>query len=137
MALSAHLFSSEVRRLPVKGLEGTSVGPYEIKKLLGVGGMGQVYRANDPRLEREVAIKVLSTALADEPGYLERFIREARAVAKLNHPHIVPVYDFGEQGGLTYLVWPLFPAARFASILPTAISFPSLKRYQLLSKWLA
>jgi len=91
----------------VKGLEGTSVGPYEIKKLLGVGGMGQVYRANDPRLEREVAIKVLSTALADEPGYLERFIREARAVAKLNHPHIVPVYDFGEQGGLTYLVMPL------------------------------
>ncbi|HEY7347990.1 MAG TPA: protein kinase [Ktedonobacterales bacterium] len=88
-------------------LEGTNVGPYEIKILLGAGGMGQVYRAHDPRLEREVAIKVLSAALAHEPGYLERFRREARAVAKLNHPHIVPVYDFGEQGDLTYLVMPL------------------------------
>jgi streptogramin lyase len=91
----------------VEGLEGTNVGPYEIKRLLGAGGMGQVYRAHDPRLEREVAMKVLSTALAKEPGYLERFRREARAVAKLNHPNIVPVYDFGEQGDLTYLVMPL------------------------------
>ena len=89
------------------GLEGTTVGPYEIKTLLGAGGMGQVYQARDPRLEREVAIKVLSGALAQEPGYLERFRREARAVAKLNHPHIVSVYDFGEQGDLTYLVMPL------------------------------
>jgi hypothetical protein len=69
--------------------------------------MGQVYRARDPRLEREVAIKVLSASLAKETGYLERFRREARAVAKLNHPNIVQVYDFGEQGDLTYLVMPL------------------------------
>ena len=89
------------------GLEGTNVGPYELQALLGAGGMGQVYRARDPRLEREVAVKVLSSALAQEPGYLERFRREARAVAKLNHPNIVPVYDFGEQGDLTYLVMPL------------------------------
>ncbi len=89
------------------GLEGTNVGPYEIKALLGAGGMGQVYRARDPRLEREVAVKVLAGTLAQEPGYLERFQREARAVAKLNHPHIVSVYDFGEQGDLTYLVMPL------------------------------
>jgi serine/threonine protein kinase len=89
------------------GLEGTNVGPYEIKAMLGAGGMGQVYRARDPRLEREVAIKVLLTSLSSEPGYLERFRREARAVAKLNHPNIVQVYDFGEQGDLTYLVMPL------------------------------
>ncbi len=89
------------------GLEGTTVGPYEINVLLGAGGMGQVYRARDPRLDREVAIKVLLTSLANEPGYLERFRREARAVAKLNHPNIVQVYDFGEQGDLTYLVMPL------------------------------
>ncbi len=89
------------------GLEGTKVGPYEIQAMLGVGGMGQVYRARDPRLEREVAVKVLTDALAKEPGYLERFRREARAVAKLNHPNIVQVYDFGEQGDLTYLVMPL------------------------------
>jgi serine/threonine protein kinase len=91
----------------VAGLEGATIGPYEIKALLGAGGMGQVYRAHDPRLEREVAIKVLSAALAHEPGYLERFRREARAVAKLNHPNVVQVYDFGEQGDLTYLVMPL------------------------------
>jgi streptogramin lyase len=91
----------------VAGLEGTNVGPYEIKALLGAGGMGQVYRAHDPRLEREVAIKVLSAGLAHEPGYLERFRREARAVARLNHPNVVQVYDFGEQGDLTYLVMPL------------------------------
>jgi serine/threonine protein kinase len=91
----------------VASLEGTNVGPYEMKVLLGAGGMGQVYRARDPRLDREVAIKVLTDALSKEPGYLERFRREARAVAKLNHPNIVQVYDFGEQGDLTYLVMPL------------------------------
>jgi streptogramin lyase len=69
--------------------------------------MGQVYRARDPRLEREVAVKVLTAALAQESGYLDRFRREARAVAKLNHPNVVQVYDFGEQGDLTYLVMPL------------------------------
>jgi serine/threonine-protein kinase len=89
------------------GLEGTTLGPYQIMGLLGAGGMGQVYRAYDPRLEREVAIKVLAATHAQEPGYLERFRREARAVAQLNHPHIVQVYDFGEQGDLTYLVMPL------------------------------
>ena len=89
------------------GLEGTTLGPYQIKGLLGAGGMGQVYRAHDPRLDREVAIKVLAAALAQEQGYLDRFRREARAVAQLNHPNIVQVYDFGEQNNLTYLVMPL------------------------------
>ncbi len=103
----ARSFCGEVRRLPVAGLEGTNVGPYEMKVLLGAGGMGQVYRARDPRLERDVAIKVLSASLVNEPGYLERFRREARAVAKLNHPNVVQVYDFGDQGDLTYLVMPL------------------------------
>ena len=89
------------------GLEGTNLGPYQVKALLGAGGMGQVYRAHDPRLEREVAIKVMAATLAQESGYLERFRREARAVAQLNHPNIVQVYDFGEQSNLTYLVMPL------------------------------
>ncbi len=99
------------------GLEGTQVGPYEIVALLGAGGMGQVYRARDPRLEREVAIKVLADALSHEPGYLERFQREARAVARLNHPNIVQVYDFGEQGNLTYLVMPLIPGGTLRDYL--------------------
>src|ERR1051326_2953630 len=79
---SAHPFGGEVRRLPVAGLEGTNVGPYEIKVLLGAGGMGQVYRARDPRLEREVAIKVLSASLAADPAALARFEREAMSGAK-------------------------------------------------------
>jgi len=101
----------------VAGLEGTTLGPYEIVALLGAGGMGQVYRARDPRLERDVAIKVLTEALSKEPGYLERFQREARAVAKLNHPNIVPVYDFGEQGNFTYLVMPLIPGGTLRDYL--------------------
>src|ERR1051326_6414456 len=114
---SAHPFGGEVRRLPVAGFEGTNVGPYEIKVLLGAGGMGQVYRARDPRREREVAIKVLMASLANEPGFLERFRREARAVAKLNHPNIVQVYDFGEQGDLMYLVMPLIPGGTLRDYL--------------------
>jgi hypothetical protein len=89
------------------GLEGTTLGPYQVVSMLGKGGMGQVYRARDPRLGREVAIKVLSAALAETPGYLERFRREARAIAQLNHPNIVSIYDYGEQGSTTYLVMPL------------------------------
>ena len=124
VAFFARPFCGEVRRLLVAELEGTNVGPYEIKVLLGVGGMGQVYRARDPRLEREVAIKVLTASLAHEPGYLERFRREARAVAKLNHPHIVPVYDFGEQGDLTYLVMPLITGGTLREYLASRHILP-------------
>ena len=80
------------------------LGPYEIKSTLGVGGMGEVYRARDSRLDREVAIKVLrgdGTAIAD---LRSRFEREARAVAALNHPNIVTVYDFGVEDGQHYIV---------------------------------
>jgi serine/threonine-protein kinase len=92
--------------------------------LLGRGGMGQVYRARDPRLDREVAIKVLADTLSQEPGYLERFRREARAVAKLNHPNIVQVYDFGEQGDLTYLVMPLIPGGTLRDLLAQRRKLP-------------
>jgi hypothetical protein len=69
--------------------------------------MSEVYRAFDPRLEREVAIKILSPTLAGQPGFLERFKREARAAARLDHPHILPIFDFGEERGVTYVVMPL------------------------------
>jgi len=83
---------------------GTRLGPYEIVALAGAGGMGEVYRARDPRLGREVAIKVLSSAGPTPPGALERFRAEARAIGALNHPNILAVYDVGEEQGAPYVV---------------------------------
>jgi serine/threonine-protein kinase len=83
---------------------GASVGPYTIGALLGVGGMGEVYLARDPRLHRDVAIKVLPAAFASDPHRRRRFEHEARAVASLNHPNIVAVHDVGLDGGLPYIV---------------------------------
>ena len=83
---------------------GTRLGPYEITALIGAGGMGEVYRATDTRLDRTVAIKVLPEHLASDPQRRERFEREARAVSSLNHPHICTLHDIGEQDGVHYLV---------------------------------
>ena len=83
---------------------GTKLGPYEILAPLGAGGMGEVYRARDARLNREVAIKVLPAAFARDPERLRRFQQEAQAVAVLNHPNILAVHDFGEHEGSPYLV---------------------------------
>ena len=75
---------------------GTRLGPYEILSALGAGGMGEVYKARDTRLERTVAIKVLSAQLADDPQFRDRFDREARAVSALDHPNICALYDVGK-----------------------------------------
>src|ERR1700682_872779 len=83
---------------------GTRLGPYEILTAIGAGGMGEVYRARDTRLDRIVAIKVLPTHLADSPELRERFEREAKTIASLNHPHICTLYDIGQQDGIDYLV---------------------------------
>ena len=83
---------------------GTKLGPYEILARIGAGGMGVVYRARDERLERDVAIKVLPVHLADRHELRERFEREARAIASLNHPHICTLHDVGHQDGTDYLV---------------------------------
>lgn len=85
-------------------LIGLTLGQYEIKEKIGQGGMAQVFKAYHPGLDRFVAVKVLSPALADEPGFAERFQREAHSVARLHHPNILQVYDFGVQDGYTYLV---------------------------------
>ena len=74
---------------------GTHLGPYEILAPIGAGGMGEVYKARDTRLDRIVAIKVLPARLSDRPELRERFEREARAIAALNHPHICTLYDIG------------------------------------------
>jgi len=82
---------------------GSSLGPYRIVEPLGRGGMAAVYKAYQPSLDRYVAIKVLPAHLTGEPGFAERFKREARAVAKLEHPHILAVHDYGQEGDLTYI----------------------------------
>ncbi len=83
---------------------GTRLGPHEILSAIGAGGMGEVYRARDTRLNRIVAIKVLPTHLADRSELRERFEREARTIASLNHPHICTLFDIGQQDGVDYLV---------------------------------
>src|SRR5215470_5184740 len=83
---------------------GTRLGPYEVGTLLGSGGMGEVYRARDTRLEREVAIKVLPPTLSTDPSLRQRLEREAKAISKLSHPHICTLHDIGQQDGVDFLV---------------------------------
>src|SRR5215472_12596704 len=83
---------------------GTKLGPYEIQTALGSGGMGEVYRARDTRLDRVVAIKVLPESFAADAERLRRFEQEAKAVAALNHPNILSVHDTGAQNGIHYIV---------------------------------
>jgi serine/threonine protein kinase len=83
---------------------GSRVGPYDIIGALGAGGMGEVYRARDPKLERDVAIKVLPAAFTADPERLSRFEREARVLASLNHPHIAQIYGFEQAGEVRALV---------------------------------
>jgi serine/threonine protein kinase/Tol biopolymer transport system component len=89
-------------RLPI--LPGRRLGPYEILAAIGAGGMGEVYKARDTRLDRIVAVKVLPAHLADRAELRERFEREARTIASLNHPHICVLHDIGQQDGTDYLV---------------------------------
>jgi eukaryotic-like serine/threonine-protein kinase len=83
---------------------GTKLGPYEIIAAVGAGGMGEVYKARDTRLDREVAIKVLPAHLSKSPDLKQRFEREAKTISSLNHPHICTLHDIGQEGGIDYLV---------------------------------
>src|SRR6266545_6805968 len=99
---------------------GTRLGPYEILAPLGAGGMGEVYRAQDPRLNREVAIKVLPERLANDPKALARFESEAKAVAALSHPNILAIHDFGKDQDVTYAVTELLEGETLRSHLRRA-----------------
>src|SRR5215467_10446987 len=83
---------------------GTKLGPYEVVALLGAGGMGEVYRARDTRLERSVAIKILPKEMSADPVRKQRFEREAKTISGLNHPNICTLHDIGSQDGVDYLV---------------------------------
>lgn len=96
---------------------GTKLGPYEVVAPLGAGGMGEIYRARDPRLNREVAIKVLPASFYSDPERLRRFEQEARAAGSLNHPNILAVYDTGTHDGAPYLVTELLDGAPLRDLL--------------------
>src|SRR5437660_8499728 len=96
---------------------GTRLGAYEILGLIGSGGMGEVYRARDGRLGREVAIKVLPDALAADPDALARFEREMKTLASLSHAHIVAIHDVGRQGAIAYAVTELLDGESLAAIV--------------------
>ena len=83
---------------------GTTLGPYCVTAKIGKGGMGEVYKARDTRLDRTVAIKVLPEHVAADPDLKQRFEREAKTISRLNHPHICTLYDIGSQDGIDFLV---------------------------------
>jgi eukaryotic-like serine/threonine-protein kinase len=96
---------------------GTRLGPYEIGDALGAGGMGEVYRARDTRLDRAVAVKILPAHAASDPNFLERFDREARSIAALNHPHICTLHDVGHEQDTHFLVLELVEGETLAERL--------------------
>lgn len=95
------------------------LGAYEILGSLGAGGMGEVYRARDTRLGRDVALKVLPPDVVRDPGRLERFHREARAIAALNHPHIVTIYSTDEADGVPFLTMELVEGQTLGELIST------------------
>lgn len=112
--------------MSVTNLVGQTLGQYELRALIGTGGMGAVYRGYQANLRRDVAVKVMTAALADRPEYMERFNREAQIVAALEHAHIVPIYDYGTQNNITYVVMRLLPGGSVADRMAYRPSGPSL-----------
>src|SRR3989475_11240604 len=106
---------------------GTRLGPYEILAPLAAGGMGEVYRARDPRLNREVAIKVLPERLAGDPQALRRFESEAKAVAALSHPNNLSIHDFGNDQGVSYTVTELLEGETLRSHVWDAPRYPGAR----------
>src|SRR4051812_23463509 len=98
-------------------LIGQTLGQYEIKALLGEGGMAAVYRASQVSIQRDVAVKVIESKLARNPDFVKRFEREAKTIASLSHIHILKVFDYGQQGDLVYLVMELLSGGTLADLL--------------------
>ena len=105
--------------IAARNLEGQRIGSYQVEAWIGAGGMGEVYRARDPKLNRQVAIKVLLPAVADDPDRLARFSREAQVLASLNHPHIAQIYGLEDAGGVRALVMELVEGPTLADRIAT------------------
>ena len=106
---------------------GAKLGPYEILAPLGAGGMGEVYRAHDSRLGREVAVKVLPESFAQDADRLHRFGQEARSVAALNHPNILAAFDIGQHNGSPFLVSELLQGENLRAVLDRGAVVPRQK----------
>jgi len=109
----------ELRRMLVRSRAIKEVAGYELRRKIGEGGMGQVYEAWQPALDRKVAIKILPREMVDDPSMVRRFQREAKAAGGLNHEHIIPVYDFGKVGEEYYLVMEFVDGRNLEEILDT------------------
>ena len=123
------LIWSSLSAMPLSA--GTRIGPYVIEASLGRGGMGEVYRARDARLDRDVAIKLLPDLLARDPEALSRFEREAKAVAALSHPNILAIHEFGSANDVVYAVTELLEGDTLRERLtsgPIAPGGPSIRR---------
>jgi serine/threonine protein kinase len=106
---------------------GARLGPYEILSPLGAGGMGEVYKARDTRLDRTVAIKILPTHLSADPEFKQRFEREARSVSSLNHPNICQLFDVGRQDGVDFLIMEFLDGETLAErVRRSAMPLPAL-----------
>src|SRR5271169_3021302 len=102
-------------------LPGAHLGPYEIERLLGVGGMGEVYRARDARLGRMVALKILPAAFSADSDRLQRFAQEARSASALNHPNIITIYELGQDGSTHYIAMELVEGKTLREILSSGL----------------
>ena len=97
---------------------GAKLGPYEVLALIGAGGMGEVYRARDPRLNRDVAIKVLPADRMADPDRRRRFVQEAQAASALNHPHIVTIHEIESADGIDFIVMELVRGKSLDALIP-------------------
>jgi serine/threonine protein kinase len=110
------MFRGAIIRPQMARSAGSHVGPYEILSAIGAGGMGEVYRARDPNLGRDVAIKVLPEAFAHDEARMARFQREAKVLASLDHPNIAPIYGLEDSGGTRALVMQLVEGPTLAHV---------------------
>src|SRR5215510_12036163 len=101
-------------------LVGKSLGQYQVLQFLGTGAMAEIYLAYQPSVKREVAMKVLVSLWRDDPSFIKKFQREVEIIAQLQHPSIVPVYDFGEQGDFLYIVMAYLRGGTLANLIAEA-----------------
>ena len=115
-----------------EGQVGSRLGKYDVRAELGKGGMGMVYLGYDPLLDRKVAIKVLAPHLVWEPGFIERFLREARAAARLKHAGIVTIYDVGQEANWYYIVMEYLEGQTLAQVIHGQGALPLEQTFTIL-----
>ena len=108
---------------------GDHLGPYVIVEPIGSGGMGEVYRARDPRLDRDVAIKILRASVLLDPDWRARFTHEAKAVSALSHPHIVTIHDIGTERDIAFMVMEFVQGQTLDRMIPASVAASGSVRY--------